>query len=466
MASLIPRGEAGLSTRTGIALYTRTPAQTSEFMVHFDGGETPKTAQRSLELLRGYDRYHAGKGWGGIGYNLAVCPVTGKVYEARGLDRVGAHTQGHNTSGVGVILIGGEGNLTTAGKQGLQDAYDIASAWAGKTLTVHGHKDFADTSCPGTATYQWLKDGGIKTVSTTKPTTYVDGRLVAAGTAAAFQKLAAAFKKATGLTLHVRDGLRTYEQQKDLYDRWTGKKKPPFYAPSVAYPGTSRHETGRALDIYDSGNSPGVTVAGNVRSNWIRKNASTYGFSAIGYTFNEPWHIEYQGDPWAGSGAAAGVFSQEYIKDIQSRLVRLGYNIGASGIDGSKGPATTAAIKAFQKSVGITEDGLPGPTTLGKVKIVEIQRAVNATRDGSAGPDTKKRVDAVRQASRYGGGKFPYGVKYAQQVVGTKDDGAWGPNSVKAHDVAVERIQRAVGVTPDKQFGPATDKAVKAVIGS
>ena len=301
MAVLFSRATTGLSARTGIALYTRTPAQVTGFSVHFDGGETPKTEKRSLELLRGYDSYHAGKGWGGIGYNLAVCPVTGTVYEARGLDRVGAHTVGHNTSSIGVIVIGGEGNLTDAAKRGLQDAYDIAAKWAGKDLEVFGHKDKNSTSCPGDAIYGWIKNGGIIKVANRKPTTYVDGRLVAAGTAAAFYILAAAFKQATGYTLHVRDGFRTYEQQKDLWDRWKGYKQPPFYAPSVAYPGTSLHESGRALDVYDSGSTPGVTTAGNVRSNWVKANASKYGFQPTGYGFNEPWHIEYQGDPWAGS---------------------------------------------------------------------------------------------------------------------------------------------------------------------
>lgn len=296
---MIPRSTIGLPNLTGSALYTRTPSQVSEFIVHYGDGTTPTTAAQELSILKSYDSYHRSKGWGGIGYNLAVGPVTGNVYEARGLNKVGAHTIGHNTSGIGVVLIGGEGNLTANAKKGLQEAYNTAKAWAGKTLTVYGHKDFANTSCPGTATYKWLKEGGILT--TTKPTTYVNGRLVAAGTATAFYKLAAAFKAATGYTLHVRDGLRTYAQQKDLYDRWTGKKQPPFYAPSVAYPGTSLHETGRALDVYDSGPAPGVTTAGNVRSNWLRANAAKYGFSPTGYGFNEPWHIEYQGNPWAGS---------------------------------------------------------------------------------------------------------------------------------------------------------------------
>ena len=133
---------------------------------------------------------------------------------------------------------------------------------------------------------------------TSKPTVYVDGQPVAVGTAAAFKKLAAAFQAATGYSLHVTSGYRTYAQQLSLWRRWKGLEKPPFYAPSVAYPGTSLHESGGALDVHDSGSSPGVTTAGNTRSNWLKANATKYGFKPIGYSFNEPWHIEYQGNYW------------------------------------------------------------------------------------------------------------------------------------------------------------------------
>ena len=114
--------------------------------------------------------------------------------------------------------------------------------------------------------------------------------LIPIGTYNAYLKLAAAFKKATGYDLLITDAYRTYAQQKSLYDRW---KAGTFSAPSVAYPGTSLHETGRALDLRDSGSTPGVTVSGNVRSNWIRNNAAKYGFNPAGYGFREPWHVEY-----------------------------------------------------------------------------------------------------------------------------------------------------------------------------
>ncbi len=54
-------------------------------------------------------------------------------------------------------------------------------------------------------------------------------------------------------------------------------------------------------------------------------------------------------------------YSGTYIERIQSMLKDLDYYTGK--IDGSKGPATTAAIREFQKDAGLKVDGEPGPTT-------------------------------------------------------------------------------------------------------
>jgi hypothetical protein len=50
-------------------------------------------------------------------------------------------------------------------------------------------------------------------------------------------------------------------------------------------------------------------------------------------------------------------------KSIQEALLKLGYDLGPSGADGVFGKASRAALMAFQKSKGLTADGVPGPNT-------------------------------------------------------------------------------------------------------
>ena len=52
----------------------------------------------------------------------------------------------------------------------------------------------------------------------------------------------------------------------------------------------------------------------------------------------------------------------EEVRQIQTKLKSLGFYSG--GVDGIYGTATKKAVTAFQKSCGITADGIAGPTTL------------------------------------------------------------------------------------------------------
>jgi peptidoglycan hydrolase-like protein with peptidoglycan-binding domain len=176
-----------------------------------------------------------------------------------------------------------------------------------------------------------------------------------------------------------------------------------------------------------------------------------------------------------------------WIKAIQTKLKALGYNLGPAGVDGDLGKYTYDATRAFQKAAGISVDGDPGPATMaaldraiankgkpalpkppkpaGNEAVKAIQRAVGATDDGFWGNDTDKRTHAVRMSSSLKGRQFPFGVKYAQAVVGTGQDGDWGRKSIKAHDQAVIRVQQALKAhgfykgAIDGQWGPGTDAA-------
>ncbi len=50
------------------------------------------------------------------------------------------------------------------------------------------------------------------------------------------------------------------------------------------------------------------------------------------------------------------------MKRLQRTLARLGYSPGR--VDGSYGPATANALKRFQRTRGLTPDGVLGPKTL------------------------------------------------------------------------------------------------------
>lgn len=50
----------------------------------------------------------------------------------------------------------------------------------------------------------------------------------------------------------------------------------------------------------------------------------------------------------------------EAVKVMQTVLIYLGFSCGTSGVDGSFGPATVKAVKAYQKAVGIAQDGICG----------------------------------------------------------------------------------------------------------
>jgi hypothetical protein len=105
-------------------------------------------------------------------------------------------------------------------------------------------------------------------------------------------------------------------------------------------------------------------------------------------------------------------------------------------------------------------------TPAGDRKVQLLQNAVHfplKERDNLWGSNTDKRLESVRAASKFKGGKFPSGVKFTQKCVGTPQDGTWDDADRAAHDQTVMKIQGILGVKADGIWGAKTDRAYLAL---
>ena len=60
-----------------------------------------------------------------------------------------------------------------------------------------------------------------------------------------------------------------------------------------------------------------------------------------------------------------------YVKQLQTVLQKLGYDLGICGIDGDFGTATEKAVKEFQRDRGLAQDGVCGPKTWAAIQASE-----------------------------------------------------------------------------------------------
>ena len=71
-----------------------------------------------------------------------------------------------------------------------------------------------------------------------------------------------------------------------------------------------------------------------------------------------------------------------------------------------------------------------------------------------------RRLGVVKSASRYGGTKFPFGIKYTQAVIGANQTGKWDAQSRLKHDQAVMKIEHALGLPANAIWTAATSSAI------
>ena len=118
------------------------------------------------ERLRHDQRYHQDqKGWIDIAYHVGV-DRNGNLYELRNPAIAGDTATDYDTTGHFLVLCEGDFDQEAVSEAQLHGTA-VAFAWAAKKFgvassTLAGHRDFAQTSCPGANLYAHLSSGDLK----------------------------------------------------------------------------------------------------------------------------------------------------------------------------------------------------------------------------------------------------------------------------------------------------------------
>jgi len=182
--NVISRADWGCPEAYGTPRWSPEHESVTHAIVHHTAGGW--SASDPASSVRAIWSYHANtRGWGDIGYNYIIDGY-GNIYEGRygGENVVGGHAYPYNRGTVGVSIMGdytgsdisgsarnglvdligkkfadrgidpiGSGSLyakNTVGGGGTTDAWGRTSTWVHK---ISGHRDVAQTSCPGQAFY-------------------------------------------------------------------------------------------------------------------------------------------------------------------------------------------------------------------------------------------------------------------------------------------------------------------------
>ena len=179
--------------------------------------------------------------------------------------------------------------------------------------------------------------------------------------ARAFNAMANEAQRRFGRRIQVVSAYRTYARQVyfwQLYQSGRGNL--------AAYPGTSNHGWGLAVDLASQWDRWAVDQIGS-RFGWAKRCSDAA---------SEWWHIKYNPGctgagplPRPGPRVLRQGMSGDDVKELQTYLLRGGYlhkgdKTHKPAIDGHFGPTTKKAVQKFQSQHKLKADGIAGAKTM------------------------------------------------------------------------------------------------------
>ena len=171
---------------------------------------------------------------------------------------------------------------------------------------------------------------------------------------------------------------------------------------------------------------------------------------------------------WDTSPRIKGMSKAEIV-EIQKLLIGAGYSVGSYGADGSYKGDTVSAVKAAQKALGLSVDGVAGPAT-----VEALRKAQKGTSKPSKPSTPSKSKAPAFPLPRKAGQMCFYGIGTEKTAVTGKmrntlapsdvvqdKNGKWYSKGLKTFQARLK--ERKWNITVDGRFGDETERIVKQI---
>lgn len=141
----------------------------------------------------------------------------------------------------------------------------------------------------------------------------------------------------------------------------------------------------------------------------------------------------------------------DYVRELQQKLVDLGYSVGSTGVDGQYGKNTVAAVKQFQELNGLDVDGKCGDKTWAKI---DSGSATNSPSCPYGEPSSN-----IKKGSKGDGVRWVqwHLTQLGYSIGSSGIDGDCGSGTV----AGIKEFQRDFGVSADGICGTNTRNAMR-----